>query len=103
MTFMTIMTIIVPLFIALIWGIIVFKIIAGIVNLCRGKKKKGTKRRYNGGGYSHSNDFLHQMMHEDAMRAHHQAHNDAVRMNDMAHNAAMHAHDMGMNMHHHMF
>ena len=28
---MTIMTIIVPLFIALIWGIIVFKIIAGIV------------------------------------------------------------------------
>lgn len=103
MTFMTIMTIIVPLFIALIWGIIVFKIIAGIVNLCRDKNKKGTKRRYNGGGYSHSNDFLHQMMHEDAMRAHHQAHNDAVRMNDMAHNAAMHAHDMSMNMHHHMF
>ena len=30
---MTIMTIIVPLFIALIWGIVVFKIIAGIVNM----------------------------------------------------------------------
>ncbi len=102
--FMKIMFVIVPLFIALVWGYLFFQIISGIVKTCRGKKgKKGLRGHRSStfafGGHNYHSDHLHQMMHEDAMRAHTQAHNDAVRMSHIAHNDAIHAHDMGMHMH----
>lgn len=92
------MFVIVPLFIALVWGYLLFQIIGGIVSACRGKKSKCPLRHSSVGTNCH-NDHLHRMMHEDAMRAHNQAHDDAVRMSHIAHNDAMHAHDMGMHMH----
>ena len=103
---MKILFVIVPLFIALVWGYILFQIISGIVRTARGKKKGRGKAAHTSRGYSFSPSFdssahLHQMMHEDAMRAHHQAHTDAMHMHTIAHNDAMHAHDMGMHMHHH--
>ncbi len=104
---MKIMFVIVPLFIALVWGYFLFHIISTIVGIVRGKKKRKSKtarigHTHRSFGFPPSFDssaHLHQMMHEDAMRAHHQAHNDAVHMHNIAHDMSMHAHDMGMHMH----